>query len=42
MRKNLFTAMVVGHWNRLPTEVVESLFLEVFRKYVDVALRGTV
>ena len=30
------------HWSRMPREVVESPFLEVLKKSVDVALRGMV
>jgi len=42
IRKNFFTERVVGHWNRLPREVVEFPPLEVLKKCVDVALQNVV
>jgi len=36
--KNFFTMRVVKHWNRLPREVVDALFPEIFKVRLDRAL----
>jgi len=38
----LKTQIQVRHWNRLPGEVVGSLFLEELKKHGDVPLRDMV
>ncbi|KAJ7395344.1 hypothetical protein BTVI_155868 [Pitangus sulphuratus] len=42
IRKNSFTETIVKHWNRLPRELVESSFLDAFKKRVDMALNALV
>ena len=40
--RKFFTVRVVGHWNRLPSEVVNALSLEAFKARLDGALRNLV
>ena len=42
IRKNFFTERVIEHRSRLPGEVVESPFLEVFKRHVDMGHRDMV
>jgi len=34
-KKNIFTARMIQHWNRLPREVVESPHLEILKTQLD-------
>ncbi|KAK4816002.1 hypothetical protein QYF61_010870 [Mycteria americana] len=40
IRKHFFTARVVKHWNRFPTEVVNAPSLSVFKRHLDNALNN--
>ena len=42
IRKNFFSERESRHWNRLSREMVESLSLEVLKKYVDMVQRDMV
>ena len=39
-RGHFFTVRVTEHWHRLPREVVESPFLEIFKTRLDAILRN--
>lgn len=34
----MFTVRLINHWKRLPREVVESQFLQIFKAQLDMAL----
>lgn len=40
--ENLFTENVAKHLNRLPREMVQSPFLEMLKKHINVALGDVV
>ena len=38
MQKNFFMVRVMEHWNMLPKEVMESLFVQIFMTCLDAYL----
>jgi len=42
IRKKIFITRAVRKWNRLPRELVDALFLEVFKARLDGALSNLV
>ena len=42
IRKHFFSERLMMQWHRLPREVVMSLSLEVFKKFLDIVLRDVV
>lgn len=42
IKKNFFTEMVVKYWDSLPRKLLGAPSLEVFKRYVDVALSNVI
>lgn len=40
--ENFFMEKIVQLWNRLPRQLVDSLSLEVFKKWLEVELNATI
>ncbi|KFW91166.1 hypothetical protein N336_11717, partial [Phalacrocorax carbo] len=38
IRKHIFTVRVADHWHKLPREIVESPFLEIFKSRLAMVL----
>ncbi|KFQ22926.1 hypothetical protein N332_03479, partial [Mesitornis unicolor] len=42
IRKKFFNMRVVDHWHRLPREVMQATFLEIFKVRLDGALSNLI
>ena len=42
IRKKFFTVIVLRHWNRLPSKVVDAHSLEAFKARLDAAVSNLV